>query len=767
MDDNQCRRCGQQMGPEEAYCSACGLARTDLWEDMSGFVADGRWWRPGSEFVRRIDLEDMRQGLLRSSVLVPHGSVGVVSVDGAVEEVLSPGKRTTVTWLDRLQDLFTDKLERTSFYLVDLRPIPVPIRFEAPVQGSDATVEATATILASVDRSDKISLGTFLQAVVRERGTLDQKDLHLLLTGQVAQRVRQLVVIGLNADPEDFVGVATRVAAQLNEELGTRLGLHLDLLIDLSTVKSIDLRLGLGDAPTTRPCAEEGCGHQVPASAAFCPSCGGQQPPVSRRCAECDTVLPVDSSFCTHCGTRWAEPAATERPLFTADGEAVELDLIVRVQGLTTEETTHRVTHAAAALAAAELRRRPFAALASEQGFTELAKDLRQSLAENLASVGVKVREVAVLDLRSKAGEWLLDARSDLDQRRQQILVGREWLGVEGEELDLEELTRTVVLRRRQAELAQTFQLRAADLDARARQEELENRTADLDVRAAERAAQSAIARGDAERSQTRHEREESHRDTLATEDAGRELEDRRLDHEITQEQKLRHHAAEGERQAMDLGSERTRRSADDSLYAKRGQRNLELDTETRQQELQLEKLRQMTELDQQIAAGDHGREMERRGTEIAHQRDLAGSGLSEAQLLAVQAADLAGKEHGDAAFAALEGARVAAAREEGSQALLNQAREARQDMKDLMQTALGAQASAHREATEAHRESARQAGAVTERSLGALGEVKAAEATPAPVVAAVGSGPTTACKECGQELVPPYRFCGRCGTEQ
>ena len=78
-----------------------------------------------------------------------------------------------------------------------------------------------------------------------------------------------------------------------------------------------------------------------------------------------------------------------------------------------------------------------------------------------------------------------------------------------------------------------------------------------------------------------------------------------------------------------------------------------------------------------------------------------------------------------------------------------------------------GAQATAHAEATAAHREASRQASAVTERSLEAMGDVQASSVAPATVVAAVGTGPSTGCRECGQELAPPYRFCGRCGTEQ
>jgi predicted amidophosphoribosyltransferase len=744
-----CSQCGRPLNDSDAFCPACGLAREEPWDGLGGFVENGRWWRPDGEFVRRIGLDTMKKGLLRSSVLVPSGSIGVVSVDGEVVEILRPGKRTTVTWLDRLADLVTDRLERTSFYLLDLRPIPVPVRLQAPVPGGDRTVEATATLLASIDRSDKTTLGTFLQAVVRERDTVSQKDLHLLLSGRATQRIRQLVVEGLARTPEDFVGVSRQVAAQLDDELGQRFGLELELLIELDTVRSLELRLGQGDSPASRFCTAEGCGQEMPASAVHCPACGTDQPLVPRRCGACGAGISPENNFCTECGERYAPPPAQERPLFTSDGKAVELDLVVRVEGLSDEATAERVRDAAATLVGSTLRRLRLAALTSPEGFQALGESLTAELAPALGSTGVRVRQVAVLDLRSKDGQWLLDARADLERRRQQMLVGREWLGAEGEALDLRELAWGVTLRRQQLELTEAFDNRRVLLEAREREQALADRDAALEAREAERRAQGEIARGDAERLARRHRQQEEHQDAL--EEAGRErqLGGEQLETRIGEEQRLREHGAEGERLRVELDSERARRTADDKLYEERSQ-----------QDLQLEKLRQMAELDREIGDADHTREMERRRAEHQHRLALADKDLDEAQLLALQAAELANTEHGAAAFAALEGARVAAVRDEATAALLAQAKEAREDLKDLVQTALGAQGRAQQDVT-----------AMADRGLAAMAEVRAASVTPAPVVAAVGTsaatGPAPRCRECSQELLPPYRFCGRCGTSQ
>ena len=763
MDESMsCVQCGQEMSPEAAFCSACGHARADLWDDMAGFVANGRWFRPNAEFVRRIDLEEMRKGLLRSSVLVPGGSVGVVCVDGEVREVLRPGKRTTVTWLDRLVDLFTDKLEHTSFYLIDLRPIPVPLRLEVPIQGTGTSARATATLLASVDRSSPTSLATFLQTVVRERDALEQKDLHLHLAQQAAQRMRQMVVDGLRKTPEDDLGVAARVAAVLNNEFGPRLGLHLDLLIDLTSVRSLDLSLGRGEAPQTRRCDEEGCEHEMPAGAEFCPSCGTRQALDPRVCGDCGESLGPGQGFCTACGARWSLSDDLERPLFTHDGRAVEMDLLVRIQGAADQDTLERIQAAARTVVSAEVRRRSFADLGGADGFRDLARVLTESLQKDVSRPGVTVQEVVVLDLRAKGEEWLLGARAEMEQRRQEMLVGREWLAVENEELDVQKLAYEIALRRRQLEFDRAYGEREAEIEGRRRQEDLADQEADLAVRAAEREAQQRMGEGDAARSQQRHERGQDHTDTLAGIRQAQETADLRLEHRLETEDRLRAHQAEGQRQAMELDSERVRRRTDDEVYDERAR-----------QDLQLEKLQEMARLDEQIAAADHGREMERRAGEMEHQKDLANTGLSEAELLALQAGELAGKTHGDAAFAALEGARVAAARQEGQEALLRSAAEARGDLKDLMQSmtemqqrtveaALGAQATANSEAA-----------SMAEKGLDAMSKVRAASVTPPAVVAAVSASGAAKdqdrvdCRECGQPLTAPYRFCGRCGAEQ
>ena len=750
-----CASCGAPLEASDAFCATCGHPNDELWTDLGGFVENGRWVRPPSEFARRIELDQMRQGLGRATIVVPNGSIGAVSVDGAVQDILRPGKRTTVTWLDQLVGLFTDKLDRTAFYLIDLRPIPIPLSFDAPVPGRDTTVKATATLMARVDRSSATSLSTFIQGVIRERERVTQRDLHALIAREASQLARQLVLTGLQQHPDDLDTVATSVASQLNDRIGTRLGLELEVRLDLSSIRSVDVHLGTGELPSVRHCSS--CDHEVPGTNRFCPACGVEQPLSARRCQKCSDHVRDGDQFCQGCGQEWTDPPAAVRALFTADGQQVEIDLVVRIQGLTDDRTTERVREAVAALVAAELRHHELGALSSRQGFQELADALTTALGQQLESVGVGVREVAILDVRSKTGEWLLGARAEIEATRQRLLVGREWLGVEADQLSLQELVYGVVLRRRRMELSQTFALREAAVAARERDASLDDREADLSIQDAQRTARQEVGSFDAGRDAERHRTDADHADAIVSQERTQTLDDGRLRGEIGQERLARDFAVEGERQASELASEKARREAADRAAAERLQRDVAYDDDARRETLQVQKLRAMAEMDRDT-----------RKLELDHQKELADKELSPEQLIAIQAADLAGKEHGDAAFEALEGRRVAEARKEAAGEL----RDVMQQMLDMQQrtveSALAGQSQAQAAASRAHEQSAEHATGVAERSMESMSRVAASAAAPAPVVAgaqASAGGPP--CKECAAELKAPYRFCGVCGTAQ
>src|SRR5262249_33235181 len=152
-----------------------------------------------------------------------------------------------------------------------------------------------------------------------------------------------------------------------------------------------------------------------------------------------------------------------------------------------------------------------------------------------LASFGLALVAVAVVDVRDKRGQWILGARAELGRARDELLLGREWLAVRSDEIDLEALTFAQKLealrverearlkeladeldgaRRRDAlETDHAFARDQAKVDDRKRRENLAATGAELDAAGAERDAardqRVAAAKRSAARAETAAARED------------------------------------------------------------------------------------------------------------------------------------------------------------------------------------------------------------------------------------------------------------------
>ncbi len=126
-------------------------------EDV-GFVNRGVWQRPATEFLRRVRPEEMQSQLGRQQLEVPRGSIAVLVRDGRVEEILSPGKQTAVGWLDRVVSVFNDKVNRTEFYLLDVRPLPIPFQVDARSASGEAVSRLQVVVELRVRRDDRGAL---------------------------------------------------------------------------------------------------------------------------------------------------------------------------------------------------------------------------------------------------------------------------------------------------------------------------------------------------------------------------------------------------------------------------------------------------------------------------------------------------------------------------------------------------------------------------------------------------------------------------------
>jgi hypothetical protein len=771
-----CVGCGASLAPElpcpacnalnplgNRFCLQCGSSLAGAtWSGAAagGAVVDGVWERGADEFVRRVDPEDARRFLGGRVVRVPPGSIGVVVVDGVVDRILPPGERTTLGLFERVANFFLRR-DRTAFFLVDQRPIPIPFIVHTRPTAEGRTVRTQLLASFFAPRGDRQALGIFLTNVVGARQGMGASDLYNLLRPDVV-RVAQDTLLRLATEArDDFYSEAeARIRDALTTLVTPRYGLTVEATVaPLTSVQSATVHLGLGESPRTRPCVS--CRRELPTALRFCDGCGASQPTV--------------------------KAPTGEDLLFTSDGREVELDLVVRVQGPhddvgAARDFGARITPSLAAAAAQHVRTVAFAALASSAGFAAAEQAMREAATPALEALGLSLVELSLIDARDKSGAWVLGARADLERQRTDLTLGREFLAARDAEIDLEQLTLAQVLRaqsmrrgaafeakkdaleagRREAELARddAFLRDEQTLADRARREALAQAELDLAVAKARRegASEEAIAalrreadlrrRGE-QRDDRREGRDDQREDRAFQMEVDRAAELHRQGLEATR----RASQAEAERLRGTLDAERRRQDLTLELEALRGRSDLSYEDEARRKRLeltlreeedriQLAKVAAMAALDEQLAAAEHARELEKRA---------ALAGLSPDAMIAMQAAELAKGKGGGAAWAQALSAHAELAAERRHQDALGQREAAhRADVTSTAQAAIDAMA----------------------RVAASRAEAAPVVAGGAPVVTVGGPSLSTAaparpCRHCGAAVRVDAKFCGACGTAE
>lgn len=746
MPQVHCPACDFLQASGARFCMSCGAAMAGATFQgglADGAVVEGVWQRGPEEFIRRVAPEDCRTFLGSRVVRIPPGTVGVVVVGGNVERLLPPGEQTTVPLFERIANFFTGKGADTAFYLLDLRPIPIPFAVQSRANAEGRSVQAQILTSFSIPRGDRDAVGTFLQNVLGPRAGFTSGDLYNLLRPEVT-RIAGLVLERLTNDGEiRYAEAEAEIRRALSEQLGRRYGLVVDVgVAPLTSTQSLSFKLGEKD-----------------------------------------------------------------KGLFTSDGEAVEIDLVVRVQGQNEDFRPERLAPALYGATAARLRNLPMARLSSGEGFAAVEDALRGDAARELSSFGLRLVSINVIDIRSKTGVWLLGARSEISRAQAELGVKREWIEQSGREVDVQELALQQALRRQIVEREARLRALGSELSSGRQEQGLRSDDAFAKDQAqlADRQRRQQVTAGHAE-IDTSDARLKAQRQ-LEIDAAGRSVtQEQRKNRQADELDELRHGADKGSaafearadltrkeaqlsvdkqsllHQLHTLESERIRKEAEDAAFAMR-QRNsaafedherrarLEDERADRAEARQLDKLRAMAELDAKIAAQDN-----------EHQLKLRESlrGLGEREMIAMQATDLSRSEGGGAAWA--QALMSGDAQKEKEQRLQDQARHAG-EVKDLlreqstamqgvMQAQLDRMEAMAQRALESAADRQRDAGAAAlyDRSMDAMSRVAASRAAPQPVVgavAAVGNEAGPRCKSCGNPLRAEARFCAACGSSQ
>ena len=816
MAEARCASCGRDLAAEERFCAHCGAAADTTsprpGASWAGGVTDGVWDRPPEEFLRRVEPDDMRGTLGRRALVVPAGSVGVVLVDGIVKELLPPGHRTAIGLFERFAGFFGDRTDRTAFFLIDLRPLPIPFTVRSRPEVGGPALETQVVISTYLDRGDREGIARFLGTVVAGRVSLAAADLHAMLRPDVVRECRVLLERAAAQGAPVWDELETGIRARLDEAFGARYGLRFTVSVaPLVATQSLSFHLGTGPAPRVRACVS--CGAELPASLGFCDACGTRQPTQQQpdsRCGACGATVPAGDTFCGGCGRTYEAPPPTATALFTADGRQVELDLVVRVQGQSEEFRSDGLAVALVAAAGQALRAATWAAVATPEGFAQLEQALRTASDEALRAFALRVVSLTVLDARSKSEDWLLGGRADMERARQDVVLGREWLEQRSDELDLQEVVLDVALR--QQRVQRDHELRglgerlegerraAAEaanhaflgdesaLADRRRRQGLAEGAAGLDVADADRGARRDVGLDLARRQTGRAAAAEDHFDRMTTigrdgaeDDARREVtqaaERDALAHSMDKERAVFSHEAGLTREAMGLESEKRRgdrtlrsedlrQQADDVAYATTAHADVAFSDHERRTRLdqsvadgdqfrQIDKLRAMAELEREMTAQEQRHRME------VHQ---GLRGLTAEEMIAAQAADLARAEGGGAAWAAaIEGRRVA---EEKDRRLAD--RDAHMgDLREVLEAQVDRMADVARQGLATGETERRQTGRVYEGSMDAMSRVASSRAAPTPSVVVPVLAAACVTPGCGVALRPGARFCGACGQPQ
>ena len=476
---------------------------------------------------------------------------------------------------------------------------------------------------------------------------------------------------------------------------------------------------------------------------------------------------------------------------------------MVRVQGQHEDFQPTRLAPALYGATAARLRALPMARLSSGDGFVAVEDALRTDAARELASFGMQLISISVVDVRSKTGVWLLGARAELSRAQAELGVRQQWIEQGGREVDVLELATQQTLRRQQVERdgrLRTLQselqgarreqaLRTDDafakdqtnFDDRKRRQELKTGHAELDVSEAQGAAARQLELDAAGRTVSEAQRQNRQADELDALRHGAVKSSAALDTRAELTRKELQIEAEQRQKHLALDSERARRLAEDAAYASRQRDDVAFSDHARRAALgedladraesrQLDKLRAMAELDQKIAAQENEQQLKLRETL---------KGLGEREMIAAQATELAKTAGGGAAWAQALAAGEAAKEKEvrlgekdrHAGEVKELLREQTSAMQGVMQAQLNRMETLAQRALETAAERQREAGAAAlhDRSIDAMSRVAAARAAPAPVVAAVGEAAAAAvrCKSCGAALRPEARFCAACGNSQ
>ena len=792
-----CSSCGSMLTAGAKFCGVCGTT-VSLTAGMPGVVSDGEWMRGDSEWVKRVNIQDMKNRWGSKSVRVPHGTICAVWKEGTVVEVLQAGQQITLGILDNLVAWLKGGAD-ASFYLIDCSPIPFTCSMVRNVANSNQSISIRMQAFLVQPSHQPEQLARFLQMVVKDLDSVSAQVVHGLLHQQVSAVAKQIV----SQCGDKFSLAEQQIATALNQQLGPQYGLLFTVSVQpTAKIYTISAQFGLNVVPQT----------------------------VS--CVSCQEEIPLTGMFCGHCATRqptrqYPDQTGMTMPLISVDNKQMELDVVFQLQGDGDFQQNADLIPAIASAAAGKIRTMKGEDVLSADGLRAIEKAIQEKLI--LQITGFHLQQIAILDVKDKNGQWVLQARADMERVREQLKINAEWIAVEGEELQLEKLTLDMVLQRQRLHLDQEFarvgleqehELRMQDSELRhqlnqdlretqdrTERQALADTNAQLDLQDATRETDLHIALDAQQRREDRHMAEQDHiddrtlyarsREVLEQERGdkfaddkvefahGAEMANAQLEHDIAMEQKtvaqniwvqdqqvdmsIRHTEKQAESNAKidwmqaEMADKKKRLDVDTQLFAQKSFADLQFEDDKRRNDMtesnadakarrEQELLRTQVALDMQIDAqqNQHAqkmREMEQaeKMAEIEANKSIA---MNEDRIKS--AVDAKAREEADA--------RIALQREmyenmsskqdamfERMMRLQEQQAASNRDNSQILANALGGVQQQNRaqqqETIDAYKAGAQQAKEMAQTSMSSMSHVAGVKADDRPIFPSAGQG--------------------------
>jgi hypothetical protein len=431
-------------------------------------------------FIHHVPEKEMQSSLTgRRQLDVPRGHIAVVVYkDKGTQtvEILPSGVQVAVGMLERFASFFTNSIDRKSFYVVSRQPISV---MSAPVQfqdGAGRSSNVRALVSVSVPVKDPDRLVTLIETLLQQNVFVETSQVRSQLAPVVEQAMRGALVKGADGGL-DLQATTSALKKALEAQLG-RVGFAIDVSLSSGEPRmEVEIRLGEAPAPALKKCVNTDCANMLQQTKKFCGKCGTAQPIATTPtmgCFECGNLVAVGKKFCGKCGAEQKPATVINEALYTSDGEQLRVFMSLLVEGYQGRGDDARIQNAVQAVLRSQLQRMPVSQLTSRQTLAAFQESIKLDIEAAVASVGGRVVGIGALDVRQTNGEWILQARAELERARKEAILDREWLARDAEDLEINGLQYEMALRRVALESDHTLAKRRAELEHEFQQEKLQ-----------------------------------------------------------------------------------------------------------------------------------------------------------------------------------------------------------------------------------------------------------------------------------------------------